>query len=108
MAGGQDDPHAAYLVALNAGLRYHFRTGTRFVPFIGGTVGIALSDIDDADATGKFQFNQQVGGGVRYFFDKSTAVTLDYAIWHVSNAGLAEPNDGVNAHIFSLGLTWLF
>jgi hypothetical protein len=108
MAGGQEKPHASYLVALNPGLRYHFRTGTRFVPFVGGSFGVALSDIDDADATGKFQFNQQIGGGMRYFFDTDKAVTFDYAFWHVSNAGIREPNDGVNTHVFSLGVAWLF
>lgn len=108
IAGMQDNPRAAYLFALNGGLRYHFRTGTPFVPYLGGSIGVGLSDIDDADATGKFQFNQQVGGGIRYFLDRSTAITLDYSLWHISNGGIREPNDGVNAHIFSLGVAWLF
>ena len=60
------------------------------------------------DATGKFQFNQQAGVGARYFFDPQTALVFDYAYWHVSNAGIKEPNDGVNAHVFSLGIAWIF
>ena len=108
MAGAQDEPHAAYLVALNGGLRYHFRTGTPVVPFIGGTFGVALSDIGDPDATGKFQFNESIGGGIRYFFDPTTALTFDYALWHVSNGGIKQPNNGVTAHVVSFGLAWLF
>jgi hypothetical protein len=108
MAGAQDNPHSAYFLASNAGLRYHFRTGTPFVPFIGGSIGVGVTDIDDADATGKFQFNQQATAGVRYFFNPSTALTFDYSLWHISNAGMREPNDGVNAHVLSLGLVWLF
>lgn len=108
IAGGQERPHAAYFVALNGGLRYHFRTNTRWVPFLTGSVGIGITDIDDADATGKFQFNEQVGAGVRYFFDRTHAVTAEYGLWHISNGGVREPNDGVNAHVFSVGLSWLF
>ena len=107
-AGGQERPHAAYFVALNGGLRYHFRTNTRWVPFLTGSVGIGVTDIDDADATGKFQFNEQVGAGVRYFFNPTYAVTAEYGLWHISNGGVREPNDGVNAHVFSLGFSWLF
>lgn len=108
IAAVQDRPHGAYFFAVNGGLRYHFRTGTPVFPFIGGAVGVGITDINDADATGKFQFNQQIGGGLRYFFDPQTALALDYEYWHVSNAGIKKPNDGVNCHVFSLGLSWLF
>ena len=107
-AGGQERPHAAYFLALNGGLRYHFRTNTRWVPFLAGSVGIGVTDIDDADATGKFQFNEQAGAGVRCFLNRRQAVTAEYGIWHVSNGGVREPNDGVNAHVFSVGFSWLF
>jgi hypothetical protein len=108
IAGGQERPHAAYFVAVNGGLRYHFRTNTRWVPFLTASVGVGITDIDDADATGKFQFNEQVGTGVRYFFDRTHAVTAEYGLWHISNGGVREPNDGVNAHVFSVGFSWLF
>ena len=108
IAGSQDKPHAAYFLAVNAGLRYHFRTGTPLVPFIAGSIGIGVSDIDDADATGKFQFNEQIGAGVRYFLDPHHAVSAEYGFWHISNGGIRQPNDGVNVHVFSLGFAWLF
>ena len=107
-AGGQERPHAAYFTSLNGGLRYHFRTGTPLVPFLTGSFGIGITDIDDADATGKFQFNEQIGAGVRYFFDAVQAITVEYGLWHVSNGGVKEPNDGVNAHVFTLAYSWLF
>lgn len=108
LTAAQERPHNAYLSALNGGFRYHFCTGTPLVPFIGANVGIGITDINDADATGKFQFNQQAGAGLRYFFDPQTAIVLDYNYWHVSNAGIKAPNDGVNCHVFSLGISWLF
>ncbi|HEX7861019.1 MAG TPA: acyloxyacyl hydrolase [Verrucomicrobiae bacterium] len=108
IAAAQERPHSAYLFALNGGLRYHFRTGTRIVPYLGGNIGIGITDISDDDASGKFQFNQQAGVGLRYFFDPQTALVVDYAYWHVSNAGIREPNDGVNCHNFTVGISWLF
>lgn len=108
MAGGQERPHAAYFTGANVGLRYHFRTGTSLVPFLGGSIGMGITDIDDADATGKFQFNEELRAGLRYFLDESKAVTFEYGLWHISNGGFREPNNGVNAHVFSLGFGWMF
>jgi hypothetical protein len=108
MAGGQERPHPAYFTGANGGLRYHFRTGTPIVPFLAGSFGVGITDIDDADATGKFQFNEEIGAGVRYFFDRSKAVTLEYSLWHISNGGFQQPNNGVNAHVLSLGFSCMF
>jgi hypothetical protein len=104
----QERPHPAYFTAANGGLRYHFRTETPLVPFLAASIGVGITDIDDADASGKFQFNEEIGAGVRYFFDRSTAVTFEYSLWHVSNGGVKEPNNGVNAHVFSLGFAWMY
>jgi hypothetical protein len=108
LVGNQDNPDGAYFFGLNAGLKYHFRTGTPFAPFLGGSFGVAVTDIGSPDATGKFQFNEQVGAGTKYFLTKQHALVLEYDYWHISNGGIREPNDGVNAHIISLGFAWLF
>jgi hypothetical protein len=108
MAGGQERPHPAYFTGANGGLRYHFRTGTPVVPFLAASIGVGITDIDDADATGKFQFNEEIGAGVRYFFDRSNAVTLEYSLWHISNGGFQQPNNGVNAHVLSVGYSRMF
>ena len=108
LVGAQDHPDGAYFCGLNGGFRYHFRTGMALIPFVGGTFGIGITDVDTPDATGKFQFNQQIGAGTRYLLSRNHAITLEYDYWHVSNGGIREPNDGVNAHIVSLGFAWLF
>jgi len=108
LAGGQDNPEAAYFVGLNGGLRYHLRTGTRLNPFVSGSIGVASTDIGGPDLSGSFQFNEQIGAGFRYFITEQYAISLEYAFWHVSNGGIREPNDGVNAHLVSLGVAWIF
>lgn len=108
MAGGQDRPESAYLTGLNCGLRYHFATGTRLVPFLGGSAGVVATDIHGHDLNGVIQFNEQFGLGVRYFINQRNAISLEYAAIHISNAGLSQPNNGVNTHMVSLGFSHLF
>lgn len=108
LAGGQDQPDDAYLVGLNAGLRYHFRTGTRVHPFVAGFVGLALTDIGAPDLSGTLQFNESIGAGARFLITRNYAVTAEYALWHVSNGGRRDPNSGLTSHVVSLGFGWLF
>jgi hypothetical protein len=108
LVGVQDRPEDGYFAGLNGGLRYHFRTGTLVDPFIGGSVGVAATDVGEPDLGGIFQFNEQVGAGARFFLSSHHAITLEYAFWHVSNGSIQEPNHGVNAHLVSLGFAWLF
>jgi hypothetical protein len=108
LVAAQDNPDGAYFIGLNGGFRYHFATGTAFAPFLHGSIGLGLTDIETPDSSGKFQFNEQIGFGTRYLLSTRHAFTIEYDYWHISNGGIREPNDGVNAHIFSLGFAWLF
>lgn len=108
-AGGQFQPDdGSYFVGWTTGLRYNFATGTRWVPFVDGGVGLSGTDIEDPDLSGTFQFNVQVGLGTHYFFRDDMAVTLQYRWLHFSNAGTKEPNHGTNTQMFLAGLTWFF
>jgi hypothetical protein len=106
--GAQDNPDGAYFLGANGGLRYHFRTGTAFAPYLWGNIGVAVTDIETPDSSGKFQFNEQIGIGTRYFLSPRHALTFEYGYWHISNGGIREPNDGVNSHIFTVGFAWIF
>lgn len=108
MAGFQDQPESAYFFALDVGARYHFATGGRLMPFIAGNVGVSATDIGGPDLSGVFQFNEQIGAGVRYFINDRQAIVLEYFLQHISNAGISYPNKGANTHFVSLGFAWLF
>jgi hypothetical protein len=45
---------------------------------------------------------------VHYFWNKHHAVTAQVGYFHLSNAGLKEPNQGVNAIALLLGTSWVF
>ena len=51
----------------------------------------------------ELQFLLHIGAGVEVF-GQSRSYSLNYRLFHVSNAGLQRPNIGLNSHVFSLGL----
>jgi lipid A 3-O-deacylase len=87
---------------------YDFATGTRWVPFMNAGAGVAATDIRGADLSTTFEFTLQGGGGVNYFWRDNAAVTVQYRFLHLSNAGIKDPNHGVNESMFSVGMSWFF
>src|SRR5262249_55045181 len=85
-------------------IRYNFATGSPWVPFVNGGVGVAYTNIGEPDLSNGFQFNVQVGAGAHYFFRDDTALTFQYRWFHLSNAGLNKPNTGLNSQVLFAGL----
>lgn len=107
-AGDQFHPNAHYLVGETTVFRYNFATGTRWVPFIDGGAGVLATDIGPPDLGSVFEFNEQLGPGVDFFWRKNSALTFQYRYTHISNAGIKEPNQGLNVQMFYVGLSWYF
>ena len=107
-AGGQYSPRSAYVVGVTPVLRYAFSTGTRWVPFIDGGAGVTATDIKEPDLSTVFQFNDQGGAGVLFFWRKNMALTAQSRFLHISNAGIRKPNHGVNAIKISAGISCFF
>src|SRR5690554_4850909 len=64
-------------------------------PFIEGGIGLSYfteTDLDDQDLGSKFQFEDRLGVGLR--FNRGSEVGLRY--YHYSNAGIKNPNDGID------------
>jgi len=106
--GGQYDPEAAYVTGLTPMARYHFQPGSRLSPFVDLGLGFVLTDIGLPDLSTTYQFSPQAGTGVHWTLSKHLALTLQARYIHISNAGLEQPNDGVNAFVFTGGLTRFF
>lgn len=106
--GQQFHPHGAYVVGLAPLLRYNFATDTPLVPYVGGGAGVSLTDIRHPDLSTDFEFNLQLGAGVHWFFNPKISATLEGRLLHLSNAGIAEPNNGVNTVLVLAGVNWFF
>ncbi|KON81723.1 acyloxyacyl hydrolase [Azoarcus sp. PA01] len=74
---------------------YEF-TGTTFRPYVAIGIGIAAfssTEVEGNDLGSSFQFEDRLGFGVR-FADQELGVR----VIHYSNAGLKQPNDGVETY----------
>jgi opacity protein-like surface antigen len=81
---------------------------SRFVPYVQAGAGLTCTDVN-RDLTGQnFNFNLDLGAGVRYFVTRNCSVNLEYRYQHISNARMSNNDLGVNAHGPMLGLSFFF
>jgi lipid A 3-O-deacylase len=107
-AGRQNHPEKDDVYGLTIGPRYHFITGSRWVPFVDAGAGVSGTDIGEPDLGSKFEFNLQLGAGTHYFFLDNFALTLQVRGIHLSDAYIKLPNHGANALLFLVGATYFF
>lgn len=89
--------------------RYHFATGSRWVPFLSLGTGIIEENFEvPGRPSAGFNFTPQGGPGVSYFLDRNVAVSLEWRLYHVSNANTDTPNVGLNISFLLLGLSVFF
>jgi opacity protein-like surface antigen len=106
--GGQISPKRARFLGFSPQIRYDFTTGTPWVPFMNGGVGVVETDIGEPDISTRFEFNVQVGAGVHLFLQENLAFTFEYRWFHISNAQIETPNHGTNTQVFTLGMSYFF
>lgn len=102
-AKGPDTSVEVGINPLMFSLRYDY--GQRLVPFVEGGEGLLYHDLHGQDLGNDFEFSSQAGGGAHWFLDGTTALTLSYRIRHISNAGITEPNRGLNTDNVTFGIT---
>jgi len=106
--GAQYRPEYRYVVGLVPMFRYSFATGTRWIPFVNIGAGVTSTDIEGPDLNGNFEFCPQGGLGTHFLLRDNLALTVQCRALHLSNAGIREPNHGLNTQMFSAGITWFF
>jgi hypothetical protein len=89
-------------------LRYNFATGSRWVPFVEAGAGLLVTDIGGADLSTEFEFHSVAGLGTLYRMNDRVALSLQTRFGHISNAGIDQPNRGVNEFEFLAGVSWFY
>ncbi len=87
-------------------LRYNFLQSKPFVPFIEAGGGIVGTDLDLSGQSDGFNFSLQGGLGFHIFVSPQVALTAEARLHHISNAGLRQPNDGINDCLFLVGASF--
>ena len=101
------------IIGPTALIRYNFvQPNWKVVPYVQGGVGIVYTDAYEdktQDAIGQaIEFTPQVSVGLRVLVAEDWSVDLEGMFHHISNAGMAERNDGTNALGGLIGATYRF
>ncbi|PTS86671.1 acyloxyacyl hydrolase [Pseudomonas sp. HMWF032] len=90
-----DETSSNHSLSLSPVFVYEF-AGGRFIPYLEAGIGIAAfssTELEDNDLGSSFQFEDRIGFGVRFAGQEVGVRAL-----HYSNAGLKQPNDGVETY----------
>lgn len=93
-------------------LRYERRPDRCIVPYIQGGVGVVFSDavqnLNQRNIGSIAEFYDQVAVGVRFRMTDKWSMDVEGNYQHISNAGLAQRNGGINNAGIQLGFTRVY
>ena len=108
-AGGVFDGRGSYVGGGTIWLRYNFiPEGWRVAPYLQLGAGGETTDIDRRILGQDFNFNVDLGAGVRYLISSRCSLNLEWRFQHFSDLDMTKVNRGVNAQGIVLGVSWLF
>jgi hypothetical protein len=80
----------------------------KFQPYFVGGAGMVYVSQHFREQGTQFNFVEYGGLGLRYFFKKNTALTLEGRFRHLSNCSMSSPNHGINTYFVVSGVTYQF
>lgn len=88
--------------------RYSYPLTGKLYPYIEAGSGLHYMTLQTREQSTQFNFIDQGGGGITYFLKKNLALDIGYRFRHISNAGIKEPNGGINANVYTVGLAYYY
>jgi hypothetical protein len=95
-------------IGVGLGIQYRHPITQRLSGYLLGSTGPHWITLVTLNQTNGLLFANTVGCGLYYFLRENASLHFGYRFRHLSNAGLAEPNDGINANILTLGYALFF
>ena len=89
------------------GGRYHLWADRPWTPYIVGAVGLIWTSLDIPELDRTFNFQLLYGAGVRVVPPRGPGWILEFRNHHISNAGTAGENLGLNTAIVVAGVQWV-
>ncbi|MBW2675610.1 MAG: acyloxyacyl hydrolase [Deltaproteobacteria bacterium] len=80
----------------------------RLSAYVMASVGPHWMTLQTDDQANGFIFSDMVGVGLAIFVTDNSALNLEFRVRHLSNAGLAIPNGGVNSYFGTVGYSVFF
>ncbi|MFH0877721.1 MAG: acyloxyacyl hydrolase [Candidatus Omnitrophota bacterium] len=85
--------------------RYSYPLTEKFYPYVEGGSGLYYMTLKTREQGSQFNFVDQAGGGFLFFLKENIALNAGYRIRHVSNFSVEQPNDGIDGHVISGGVS---
>ena len=103
-------PFIAYAGGLSLVLKYNFLSFGRWMPFWDMGAGMLWTDLAPRipEQSTQVNFVLETGPGVHYFMTEQFAFTTSIRYHHISNAHTGDRNVGLNAWLFSGGVSFYF
>ena len=89
------------------GGRYHVRPDRGWTPYVVGIAGLLWTSLDVPEIDRVFNFQIAYGLGVRVVPPRGPGLIVELRNHHISNAGTAGENRGVNAATVIAGVQWV-
>jgi hypothetical protein len=99
-----DSQHHGYEIGINVGILFKIQLQNKYYLYTGFGIGPHyITETPQVQATG-FIFSDNIYLGLSCNIYKALDINFMYQFRHVSNAGLKNPNQGINNTIFSCGI----
>ncbi len=92
---------------LALGGRYHVRSDHGWTPYVVGAAGLIWTTLDVPEVDRTFNFQLLYGLGIRVVPPRGPGLIVEIRNHHISNAGTAGKNLGVNAVTVIAGVQWV-
>ena len=89
-------------------LRYSAQFASWIAPYLELGVGFLYSTQHISEQGSQFNFTPQFGIGMQFSLSDHYALSAGYRYRHMSNAGTAKPNRGIDFNMGLVGLTYVF
>ena len=102
-----DRPVTAVSGGLALGGRYHVWRDRRWTPYLASGAGLLWTSLDVSEIDRVFNFQIVYGLGVRTVPRRGPGLIVELRNHHISNAGTAGENLGLNAAVVVAGVQWV-
>jgi len=93
---------------VGVGIKYAYPIGDLSSVYILGSVGPHVMTLESQDQINGFIFNDTIGLGMNHMISPGTAVDVQLRLRHLSNAGIKEPNYGIENFIGLIGISLFY
>ena len=98
---------AIFAGVMGIGARYHFFDNRSWTPYALLSAGLGWTSLDIPEIDRVFNFQVAYGGGVRQITRQGPGLLVEFRNHHISNAGTAGENIGINSAMVVAGVHWV-